>query len=143
MSQSTRLEWLERATALVLTLNRQILSSQPQFVAMNLDGIYSSIAQQEATCSQLHLHFAGVNRDFADTHSEESRAKPDESERHRKLLTEFLMARADLQQLNRTQDAFLRRSGRNSRILLNALGVQNPTYTLAEIAGTSGSMGMR
>lgn len=119
---------LQRQLFLLRALAEQLLSCRKEFVAMDLDGIYRHIAEQEELCRQLQsIGLAIDSMRKARTRQLESGtdgepANQQWTARFAAVMREMQEARNEVCRLSRIHAAYLRRSGRTVQVLLNFLG---------------------
>ena len=128
---------LEQRLLLLRALAQQLVGCRKEFVAMDLDGMYSRIGEQEELCRQilsLHPAIESLQRTCARhmdlTRVQEAR-QPENvawAERLRSVMHELGEAQAEVGRLNQIHAAFLRRSRRTITMLMNFLGNYAVTY---------------
>jgi hypothetical protein len=117
---------MERLLFLLRALAERFAASRQEFVAMNLDGIYQCVAEQEDLCRQIQaLQTANSTLDMGVAGNE----GPEGIERLRTVMRELRDVHAELGRLSQTHAAFLRRSGRTMEMLLNSVANYALTYT--------------
>jgi len=116
---------LERLLCLLRALAEQLVASRKEFVAMDLDGIYRRIAEQEELCRQIQSLQSSNHALMMSSARDED---PAFTERLRNVTREVRDAHAEVSRLNRIHAAYLRRSNRTVEVLLNAIGSHALTY---------------
>ena len=131
-------ELLDQRVLALRQLARQFIDCRPAFVAMNLDGIYRHVAEQEELCRRIRSIDAALR-----AAAEIRRKRPagpalavasgqgprfESAARLGQLKHELDEAQAEVRQLNRAHAAMLRRSGRTLAMLTNFLGNYAMTY---------------
>jgi hypothetical protein len=133
----TYLELLERHLALLRLLAREFVEGRKEFMALDVDGMYRRISEQEELCRQIQrLQPAiravqqkcaaglGLGGAAAALQSENRES----TERVARILMEIGKARTELGRLNQIHAAYLRRSRRTANVLLNFIGSYAMTY---------------
>jgi FlgN protein len=127
------LELLQQRLETLELLTRELLASQKAFAGIDLKAVLQHVTQQRELCDALCRLDQGLmsrTRGILTTQlgSEASsfslaalvaQMDPDSAGRLRTILDQMEATRADLRRLNRTQGEFLRRSRRNTDVLLN------------------------
>jgi hypothetical protein len=134
----TYLELLERHLALLRLLAREFVEGRREFMALDVDGMYRRISEQEELCRQIQrLQPAilavqqkcaaelGLGGTGAAGSLQENR---ESTERVARILMEIGKARTELGRLNQIHAAYLRRSRRTANVLLNFIGTYAMTY---------------
>jgi hypothetical protein len=128
---------LEQRLSLLRALAQQLVGCRKEFVAMDLDGMYSRIGEQEELCRQiqlLHPAIDSLQRTCArhlDVARLDAARQPEDAawaERLRGVMRELGEAQAEVGRLNQIHAAFLRRSRRTITMLMNFLGNYAVTY---------------
>ena len=121
-------ELLELRLFLLRALAEQLKDCRKDFITMDLERMYSRIAEQENLCRQIQsLHPAVDSLD-------RSRARQTESDevawadRLRRVMQEIGDAQTEVARLNQIHAAFLRRSSRTVQMLMNFVGNYAITY---------------
>jgi len=135
------LELLQRRLATLELLTQELLASQRAFMEFNLQAVFQHVTQQGELCDTLcrldHSLMNGMRGMMTQLGSEFSsfslealvrQMDPDSARRLRTILDRMEATRVDLRQLNRTQGEFLRRSRRNTDVLLNLAMSYMGTY---------------
>jgi hypothetical protein len=133
----TYLDLLERHLSLLRLLAREFMGGRKEFLALDVDGIYRRISEQEELCRQIQrlqpriraleqkcaaeLRIGGRDGGFGS----EERAR---AERLGRILLEIAKAQAEVGRLNQVHAAYLRRSRRTVSVLLNFIGTHAITY---------------
>jgi hypothetical protein len=129
------LNLLEQRLKLLRALAQQLVGCRKEFVAMDLDGMYGRIAEQEDLCRQiqsLHPAIDSLQRTCAkqlDLGRLDAASNPEDAEwavRLRAVLRDLGQTQAEVNRLNQIHAAYLRRSRRTVSVLMNFLG----SYTL-------------
>jgi hypothetical protein len=128
---------LEQRLSLLRALAQQLVGCRKEFVAMDLDGMYSRIGEQEELCRQiqlLHPAIESLQRTCArhlDVARLDAARQPEDAawaERLRGVMRELGEAQAEVGRLNQIHAAFLRRSRRTITMLMNLLGNYAVSY---------------
>jgi hypothetical protein len=128
---------LEQRLSLLRALAQQLVGCRKEFVAMDLDGMYGRIGEQEELCRQiqsLHPAINSLQRTCArhlDIAWLDAARQPEGAawaERLRGVMRELGEAQAEVGRLNQIHAAFLRRSRRTITMLMNFLGNYAVTY---------------
>jgi hypothetical protein len=140
MSADTQkyLELLETHLALLRALAREFVDGRKEFMALDVDGIYRRICEQEELCRQIErLQSAirslqqkcagefGPGGSVAASHPEDRAC----AGRVARVLLEIGKAHAEVGRLNQIHAAYLRRSRRTANVLLNFIGSYAMTYS--------------
>ena len=132
---------LERRLSLLRALAQQLVGCRKEFVAMDLDGMYGRIGEQEDLCRQiesLHPAIDSLQRTCArqlDLGRFDTARQPEDvemAERLRDVMLDLGAAQAEVARLNQIHAAYLRRSRRTVAVLLNFLGNYTVTYARPE-----------
>jgi hypothetical protein len=129
---------LERRLSLLRLLAQEFVDCRKEFVALDLDGMYRRISEQEELCRQIQrlqpaiqalqqtcaAHLGLENRGAAG-HSENS----EWAERLRLVMQELGKAQAEVGRLNQIHAAYLRRSRKTISVLMNFIGNYAMTYS--------------
>ena len=134
-------ELLDQRVSALRQLARQLVDCRPAFVAMDLDGIYRHVGEQEASCRRIRaidsaLRAAAQVRRRASAIRES--AELESGIRIEQLKQDLGEAQAEVRQLNRVHAAMLRRSSRTLAMLTNLLGNYAMTYGPPERHGSHG-----
>lgn len=134
----TFLGLLERRLSLLRLLAQEFVECRKEFVALDLDGMYRRISEQEELCReiqrlqpsihalqqtcavQLRLRTQGAN---GNTENAERAA------RLGSVMQELEEAQAEVGRLNQVHAAYLRRSRRTIHVLMNFIGIYAMTYS--------------
>jgi hypothetical protein len=133
----TYLALLERRLSLLRLLAQEFVDGRKEFVALDLDGMYRRISEQEELCRQiqrLHPAIHALQKTCAIQLGLESRdgaGKPENTEwgeRLSRVMQELGRAQAEVGRLNQIHAAYLRRSRRTINVLMNFIGSYAMTY---------------
>jgi hypothetical protein len=133
----TYLALLERRLSLLRLLAQEFVDSRKEFVALDLDGMYRRISEQEELCRQiqrLHPAIHALQQTCAIQIGMENRRAPGNSEnaewaeRLTGVMQEIGKAQAEVGRLNQIHAAYLRRSRRTIHVLMNFIGSYAMTY---------------
>jgi hypothetical protein len=133
----TYLALLERRLSLLRLLAQEFVDSRKEFVALDLDGMYRRISEQEELCRQiqrLHPAIHALQQTCAIQIGMENRRAPGNSEnaewaeRLTGVMQEIEKAQAEVWRLNQIHAAYLRRSRRTIHVLMNFIGSYAMTY---------------
>ena len=136
------LNLLEQRLSLLRGLAQQLVACRKEFIALDLDGMYCRIAEQEQLCRQiqsLHPAIDTLQRTCAqqlDLHRLDAASRPEEvawAERLRSVMRELGVTQAEVRRLNQIHAAYLRRSMRTIHVMMNFVG--NFAFTYARPAG--------
>ena len=129
---------VEERLSLVRLLAAQLVQCRQDFVSMNLDRMYTRIAEQESTCrriealapligalEQLSLRDHGLDSLALARHNEGAAW----AGRLGQLTQECEEAQSDVARLSQVHTAYLRRSRKTIEVLLNSLGMHAMTYS--------------
>jgi hypothetical protein len=128
---------LERRLSLLRLLAQEFVDSRKEFVALDLDGMYRRISEQEELCRQiqrLHPAIHALQQTCAIQIGMENRRAPGNSEnaewaeRLTGVMQEIEKAQAEVWRLNQIHAAYLRRSRRTIHVLMNFIGSYAMTY---------------
>ncbi len=133
----TYLGLLDRRLSLLHLLAQEFVDCRKEFVALDLDGMYRRISEQEELCRQIQrLHPAihalqqtcaahlGLENHGAIGNLENSEG----AERLGRVMHEIGKAQAEVGRLNQIHAAYLRRSRRTISVLMNYIGNYAMTY---------------
>ncbi len=133
----TYLKLLEQRLSLLRLLAQELVDSRKEFVALDLDGMYRRISEQEELCRQIHrLHPAihalqqtcatqlGVGNPGAAGNPENA----ERAERMTRVMQELGKAQAEVARFNQIHAAHLRRSRKTIDVLMNFVGSYTMTY---------------
>ena len=142
----TYLELLEKRLALLHLLAREFVECRKEFVALDVDGMYRRIAQQEELCREIQrlqpgihaLQVACGNRLGISAREPAALAGDAHTkDRLHRILRNLGEAQAEVGRLNQIHAAYLRRSRRTILVLRNFIGSYAMTYSRpVEAAGT-------
>jgi hypothetical protein len=145
------LELLQHRLETLELLTKELLASQRAFTAFNLQAVLQHVTQQGELCDALcRLDQALMSRAhgmLTQLQSETSSVSlealvrqmdADSARRLRTILGRMEATRVDLRRLNRTQGEFLRRSRRNTDVLLNLAMSCMGTYVPPKTASPYG-----
>jgi hypothetical protein len=133
----TFLALLERRLSLLRLLAQEFVDCRKEFVALDLDGIYRRISEQEELCRQiqrLHPAIHALQQTCAMQLGLGSRygaGRPENAEwaeRLSRVMQEIGKAQAEVGRLNQIHAAYLRRSRRTINVLMNFIGRYAMTY---------------
>ena len=133
----TYLELLEGHLALLRLLAREFVEGRKEFMALDVDGMYRRISEEEELCRQiqrLQPAILAVQQKCAAELGLGGAAAALQSEnrestgRVARILMEIGKARTELGRLNQIHAAYLRRSRRTANVLLNFIGTYAMTY---------------
>jgi hypothetical protein len=134
----TYLALLEQRLCLLRLLAQEFVESRKEFVALDLDGMYQRISEQEELCRQiqrLHPAIQSLQKICAahvDLHRESSTGGSADhakwAERVAHVMRQLGEAQAEVGRLNQTHAAYLRRSRRTINVLMNFVGSYAMTY---------------
>jgi hypothetical protein len=134
----TYLELLERRLSLLRLLAQEFVDCRKEFVALDLDGMYRRIFEQEELCREiqrLHPAILALQQTCATQLGLGNRVvqgKAENAERAARLervMKELGEAQAEVGRLNQVHAAYLRRSRRTVQVLLNFIGRYAMTYS--------------
>jgi hypothetical protein len=145
------LELLQRRLETLELLTRELLASQKAFTEIDLKSVLQHVTQQRELCDALCSIDQGLMSQtrgrITQLGSEGSsfslealvpQMDPDSARCLRMILDRMEATRADLRRLNRTQGEFLRRSRRNTDVLLNlamsCMGTYGPPKAASPLA---------
>lgn len=141
----TYLALLERRLSLLRLLAQEFVACRKEFVALDLDGMYRRISEQEELCREIQrlqpamqaLQQACAKQLGLGNRSLIAPLTDRESaERLPRVMRELGQAEAEVWRLNQIHAAYLRRSQRTIRVLLNFVGRYAMTYTRPEEPAT-------
>jgi hypothetical protein len=131
-------ELLDQRLLALRQLARQFIDCRPAFVAMDLDGIYGHVAEQEELCRRIRSIDAALRAaaeirrkrlaDPAQAAAVREAPRLASATRLGQLKRELDEAQAEVRQLNGVHAAMLRRSGRTLAMLMNFFGCYAMTY---------------
>lgn len=121
------IELLERRVSLLRALARQFIDARGEFIAMDLDAMYSRMAGQEELCRQI----GAIDARIAALRKSGVRASAETGERLHRTLGEMNDAQAEVRRLNQTHAAYLRRCGRTLDLFSKFFGSRALTYAPA------------
>lgn len=133
----TYLALLEKRLSLLRLLAQEFVDCRKEFVALDLDGMYRRISEQEELCRQiqrLHPAIHALQQTCAMQLGLESRdgaGNPENAEwgeRLSRVMQELAKAQAEVGRLNQIHAAYLRRSRRTINVLMNFIGSYAMTY---------------
>jgi hypothetical protein len=133
----TYLALLEKRLSLLRLLAQEFVNCRKEFVALDLDGMYRRISEQEELCRQiqrLQPAIQALQQTCAMQLGLESRdeaGKPGNTEwagRLSRVMQELGKAQAEVGRLNQIHAAYLRRSRRTINVLMNFIGSYAMTY---------------
>jgi hypothetical protein len=134
----TYLELLERLLSLLRLLAQEFVDCRKEFVALDLDGMYRRIFEQEELCREiqrLHPAIHALQQTCAaqlGLGNQVVQGKAENAERAARLervMKELGEAQAEVGRLNQIHAAYLRRSRRTVQVLLNFIGRYAMTYS--------------
>jgi hypothetical protein len=133
----TYLELLDRHLSLLRLLAQEFVACRKEFMALDVDGIYRRIYEQEELCRQIERLQAAILSlqqkcvsQFG-LGSQEAASNPERLEYAKRVagtLHEIERAREEVGRLNRIHAAYLRRSRKTADVLLNFVGKYAMTY---------------
>jgi hypothetical protein len=124
------LNLLEQHLSLLRALARQFTDCRKEFIALDLDGMYCRIAEQEQLCRQIQsLHPAidllqrtcAQQRDLRRLDAARQLEEAAWAERLRNVMQELGETQAEVRRLNQVHAAYLRRSRRTVDMMMNFL----------------------
>jgi hypothetical protein len=133
----TYLELLEKRLSLLRLLAQEFVDCRKEFVALDLDGMYRRISEQEELCRQiqrLHPAIHALQQTCAlqlGLENRDAAGKPENTEweeRLSRVMQELGKAQAEVGRLNQIHAAYLRRSRRTINVLMNFIGSYAMTY---------------
>jgi len=133
----TYLALLERRLSLLRLLAQEFVDCRKEFVALDLDGMYRRISEQEELCRQiqrLHPAIHALQQTCAlqlGLGSRDGAGTPENAEwaeRLSRVMQEIGKAQAEVGRLNQIHAAYLRRSRRTINVLMNFIGRYAMTY---------------
>lgn len=145
------LELLQHRVETLELLTKELLASQKAFTEFNLQAVLQHVTRQAELCDSLcrldHSLLNGTQGMLTQPLSESSsftlealarRMDSGSARRLRTILDRMEAQRVDLRRLNRTQGEFLRRSRRNTGVLLNlamsCMGTYGPPKSASLLA---------
>ena len=133
----TYLKLLEQRLSLLRLLAQELVDSRKEFIALDLDGMYRRISEQEELCRQIQrLHPSihalqqtcavqlGLENPYTTSLSENA----EWAQRMRYVMQELEKAQAEVGRLNQIHAIYLRRSRRTIDLLMNFIGSYAMTY---------------
>jgi FlgN protein len=133
----TYLELLEKRLSLLRLLAQEFVDGRKEFVALDLDGMYRRISEQEELCRQIHRLHPAIQA-LQQTCAKQlgldggpAQAAPEKevwAERLARVMQELGKAQAEVGRLNQIHAAYLRRSRRTVQVLMNFLANYAMTY---------------
>jgi len=133
----TYLTLLEQRLSLLRILAQELVDSRKEFVALDLDGMYRRISEQEELCRQiqrLHPAIHALQQTCATQLGLDQGAtagNPQNSEwaqRLTRVMQDLGTTQAEVGRLNQIHAAYLRRSRRTIDVLMNFVGSYAMTY---------------
>ena len=133
----TFLDLLEKRLSLLRLLAQEFVECRKEFVALDLDGMYRRISEQEELCRQIqrmHPAIQALQQTCAKQLAlDQPRAReiPENAawaERLNRVVRELGSAQAEVMRLNQIHAAYLRRSRRTIDVLMNFVGGYAMTY---------------
>ena len=134
----TYLELLERRLSLLRLLAQEFVDCRKEFVALDLDGMYRRISEQEELCRQiqrLHPAIHALQQTCATHLGWESRGAAGNSENAERaerlalVMQDLGKAQAEVGRLSHIHAAYLRRSRKTISVLMNYIGNYAMTYS--------------
>jgi hypothetical protein len=134
----TYLKLLEQRLSLLQLLAQELVESRKEFIALDLDGMYRRISEQEELCRQIQrlhpaiyalqktcaAHFELENSDTASNAENVERAM-----RLASVMQDLGKAQSEVGRLNQIHAAYLRRSRRTINVLMNFIGGYAMNYS--------------
>jgi hypothetical protein len=134
----TYLAMLEQRLSLLRLLAREFVECRKEFVALDLEGMYRRISEQEELCRQIQRLQPGI-RALQQTCAAQLglgnhgvAATPENAEwanRLSRVMQELACAQAEVGRLNQIHAAYLPRSRRTIHVLMNFVGRYAITYS--------------
>jgi len=142
----TYLELLERRLSLLRLLAQEFVDCRKEFVALDLEGMYRRISEQEELCRQiqrLHPAIRALQRTCAaqlglDKHG--AAVRPEDAawaDRLSRVMRELGEAQVEVGRLNQIHAAYLRRSRKTIDVLMNYIGRYTMMYARPGEPGSS------
>jgi flagellar FlgN protein len=134
----TYLELLERRLSLLRLLAQEFVDCRKEFVALDLDGMYRRIFEQEELCREIQrLHPAihalqqtcATQLEFGNHGVQGKAENAERAARLERVMKDLGEAQAEVGRLNQIHAAYLRRSRRTVQVLLNFIGRYAMTYS--------------
>ena len=134
----TYLALLERRLSLLRLLAQEFVDCRKEFVALDLDGMYRHISEQEELCRQIQRLYPAIHALQQTCAAQLGLAgtgtgvKPENAEwagRLFQVMRELGKAQAEVGRLNQIHAAYLRRSRRTVNVLMNYVGRYAMMYT--------------
>jgi hypothetical protein len=134
----TYLALLERRLSLLRLLAQEFVDCRKEFVALDLDGMYGRISEQEELCRQIQrlqpaiqaLQQTCATHLGLEYHGVAGNPENAEwAERLRRVMQDLEKAQAEVGRLNQIHAAYLRRSRRTINVLMNFIGNYAMTYS--------------
>jgi hypothetical protein len=129
---------LERRLSLLRLLAQEFVDCRKEFVALDLDGMYRRIFEQEELCREIQrLHPAihalqqtcAAQLEFANHGVQGKAENAERADRLERVMKELGEAQDEVGRLNQIHAAYLRRSRRTVQVLLNFIGRYAMTYS--------------
>ena len=129
---------LDRRLSLLHLLAQEFMDCRKEFVALDLDGMYSRISEQEDLCRQiqrLHPAIHALQQTCAthlglESHDAAGKLENAESaERLSRVMQDLGKAQAEVGRLNQIHAAYLRRSRKTINVFMNFIGNYAMTYS--------------
>jgi hypothetical protein len=143
---------LQRRLSLLRLLAQEFVDCRKEFVALDLDGMYSRIAEQEELCRQiqrLHPGILALQKTCAaqlGLLDPSAARKPEAAEwavRLSDVMRELGKAQAEVGRLNQIHAAYLRRSRKTMDALMNYIGRYAMMYTRPGEPGAGASSALQ
>jgi len=134
----TYLGLLERRLSLLRLLAQEFVDCRKEFVALDLDGMYRRISEQEELCRQiqrLHPAIQALQQTCATHLGLESRGaagdaeNAERAERLGRVMQDLGKAQEEVGRLNQVHAAYLHRSRKTIDIFMNYIGNYAMTYS--------------
>ena len=134
---------LEQRLGLLRALAQQLVGCRKEFVAMDLDGMYLRIGEQEELCRQIESVHPAIDslqrtcaRQLELARMDAARLPEDVAwaGRLRGAMREFGEAQAEVNRLSQIHAAYLRRSRRTVDMLMNFFGNYELTYAAPAVS---------
>jgi hypothetical protein len=135
----TYLGLLERRLSLLRLLAQEFVDCRKEFIALDLDGMYRRISEQEELCRQIQRLQPAIQtlQQTCATHlglesggAAGNAENTERGERLSRVMQDLGKAQAEVGRLNQIHAAYLRRSRRTMSVLMNYIGNYVMTYTL-------------
>jgi len=133
----TYLALLEKRLSLLRLLAQEFVDCRKEFIALDLDGMYRRISEQEELCRQIQrLHPAicalqqmcSKQLGFDKENGTGKPAKSEWTERLSRVTEDLAKAQAEVRRLNQIHAAYLRRSRKTIQVLRNFVANYAITY---------------